>query len=234
VRYETDIPRQVGLGGSSALIAATLRALMAHYGVTLSLSELATLALEAETEELRIAAGLQDRVVQAYGGLVYMDFDRSTVEASGRGRYERLDPARLPRLYVAYRKELSKVSGHVLSELGARFARGDETVIRTLGEIAQLAQAGREALLRGAVPEFARLMDENFDLRRRIVPVSEENLALVEAGRRAGACAKFAGSGGSIVGVVEDDAMLVRLTEALGGIGATLIEVEVGREEVQA
>lgn len=33
IRYQTNIPRQVGLAGSSAIIVATLRALMDWYGV---------------------------------------------------------------------------------------------------------------------------------------------------------------------------------------------------------
>src|ERR1044071_9577165 len=35
VRYQTTIPRQVGLAGSSAIIVATLRCLMEFYGVQL-------------------------------------------------------------------------------------------------------------------------------------------------------------------------------------------------------
>src|SRR5262249_54107140 len=35
IRYETDIPRQVGMAGSSAIIAATLRCLMEFYGIIL-------------------------------------------------------------------------------------------------------------------------------------------------------------------------------------------------------
>ena len=44
-----------------------------------------TLVLRAE-EELGITAGLQDRVVQVYGGLVYMDFARESMQRHGRGR----------------------------------------------------------------------------------------------------------------------------------------------------
>ncbi len=40
------------------------------------------LVLAAE-EELGITAGLQDRVVQVYGGVVYMDFDRGLMARSG-------------------------------------------------------------------------------------------------------------------------------------------------------
>ena len=41
--------------------------------------------LRAE-EELGITAGLQDRVVQVYGGLVYMDFARESTQRHGHGR----------------------------------------------------------------------------------------------------------------------------------------------------
>ena len=76
IRYETNIPRQVGLAGSSAIIVATMRALMEFYQVAIPLDVQPSFVLSVEKDELGIAAGLQDRVVQVYGGLVYMDFSR--------------------------------------------------------------------------------------------------------------------------------------------------------------
>src|SRR5207248_715772 len=74
VRYHSDIPRQVGLAGSSAIIVATLRCLMDFYEVPIPLEVQPSLALAVETEELGITAGLQDRVIQVFEGLVFMDF----------------------------------------------------------------------------------------------------------------------------------------------------------------
>ena len=37
--------------------------------------------------ELNINAGLQDRVVQVYEGLVYMDFSRDVIKSKGHGEY---------------------------------------------------------------------------------------------------------------------------------------------------
>ena len=76
IRYDSNIPRQVGLAGSSAIITATIRALCAFYEVAIPREVLPGLILSVETEEIGIAAGLQDRVAQVYEGLVYMDFDR--------------------------------------------------------------------------------------------------------------------------------------------------------------
>ncbi|MEE8469208.1 MAG: hypothetical protein V3T22_12180, partial [Planctomycetota bacterium] len=52
LRASTDIPRQVGLAGSSAVVVATLRALAAWQGREIAPLELAEMALAAETEEL--------------------------------------------------------------------------------------------------------------------------------------------------------------------------------------
>ena len=54
VRYSTNIPRQVGLAGSSAIITATLRCLMAFYGVDIPLVARPAFVLAVETEELGI------------------------------------------------------------------------------------------------------------------------------------------------------------------------------------
>src|SRR5687767_1673028 len=72
VSYESDIPRLVGLSGSSAITVATLRALMKFYDVHIPKEVLPSLALAVEREELGIQAGLQDRVIQVYEGMVYM------------------------------------------------------------------------------------------------------------------------------------------------------------------
>src|SRR5215203_5069573 len=69
IRYGWTIPREVGLGSLSAIVVATLRALAAHAGATIADADLPRLALALETEELGIAAGLQDRVAQTYEGV---------------------------------------------------------------------------------------------------------------------------------------------------------------------
>src|SRR5215813_7980998 len=76
IRYQTTLPRQVGLAGSSAIIVATLRCLMEFYDIQLPLEIQPMFVLLVEREELGIAAGLQDRVIQVYEGLVSMDFSR--------------------------------------------------------------------------------------------------------------------------------------------------------------
>jgi glucuronokinase len=223
LRYETDIPRQVGLAGSSAIVTAVFRALVAFYEIRIPKPILANLILAVETKEIGIAAGLQDRVCQVYGGLVYMDFDRRRFESRGYGHYENLDPALLPPLYLAYRQNLSQISGIYHTNLRERWEQGDPEVVRAMLEFAALAEEGRTALLERDHPGLGRLMDRNFDIRRRLVRLDPLNVEMVEAARRVGVCAKYAGSGGAIVGICVEDDRFNRLKEALGELDCAVI-----------
>jgi glucuronokinase len=124
VRYQTTIPRQVGLAGSSAIIVATLRCLMEFYDVQMPLEAQPTFVLLVEQEELGITVGLQDRVIQVYEGLVYMDFDRSReriVDGLTRYWYEPMDPALLPPLYVAHHETLGEPTEVFHNNIRERF-----------------------------------------------------------------------------------------------------------------
>ncbi len=222
-RYHSTIPRQVGLAGSSAIITATLRALMKFHEVDIPRELQPGLILSAEWDELRIAAGLQDRVIQVYEGLVYMDFSPEVVAEGGRGRYEELDPGLLPDLFVAHRTGPEKVSGRVLNALRFRWDLGDDEVIASLGRIADIAAEGREALLAGDSAALGDLMDENFDLRTGIMEISDVSREMIDRSRAVGAPAKFTGSGGAIIGICRDDETFTRLEAVLNPLDVDVI-----------
>lgn len=224
IRYHSSIPRQVGLSGSSAIIIATFRALMQFYGVEIPLHLLPNIALEAETKELGITAGLQDRVIQSYEGCVYMNFDKQHLNDNGYGIYEPIDTNLLPRLYIAYKTDLGKVSGKVHNDLRSRFDKGEKHVIDTLNDIASLAEQGKEALQNGDLQTLNQLINNNFDYRTKIMNISAENMELIQTARNCGASASFSGSGGAIIGIYENDEMLKRLVYALKNIRARVIK----------
>jgi len=213
--YSSSVPGEVGLAGSSALVVAALRALCAAFGIELAPDELARMALEAETEELGIAAGPQDRVVQSHGGLVMMDF------ANSRWKVEPLDPALLPPLFVAWRHDTATHSGDYHAELRRRHADGDPAVHGCMKRLAQLASDARDALVAGDHAAFARCLDGSFDERAAMGPLVPEHVAMVELARSLGASANYAGSGGAIVGTAPGDELRAGLERA----GCTLLVV---------
>jgi glucuronokinase len=227
LEYESNIPQRLGLGGSSAIITASLRALCQYYRLDIALPTQANLVLETETLELNVPAGLQDRVIQAYQGLVYMDFSRDLMESRGYGEYECMDPALLPKVYVACRTSLSEGTEVFHGNLRDRWRRGDPDVVEAMRTWASYAEQGRECLLRHDYGRLGELIDANFDLRARIYQIDKGNLDMVHAARQAGATSNFAGSGGAIVGTYEDEDMLARLKERMKPIGVEVISPKI-------
>lgn len=209
IRWETAIPRSVGLGGSSAIVIATTRALCAAFGVELERSALAEFALAVEVEELGIAAGLQDRVAQAYGGLTFMDF------GSPDRHYESLEPELLPPLLIAWQAASGAHSGLVHGDLRTRFEAGEPGVTEAMIDLGRHARTARAALIAGDHATFARCVDASFDARDRMLVLDPRHVEMVRCARAAGAWANYTGSGGAIVAVSRDPAHREQVAAAL-------------------
>ncbi|MCC7497453.1 MAG: GHMP kinase [Bryobacterales bacterium] len=215
LEYESTIPLRLGLGGSSAIIIAALRALIEYYQLEIPLQIQARLALETETRELGVPAGPQDRVAQVYEGLVYMDFRRELMESRGFGEYEYLDTALLPDLYLAYRTKLSEGTEVFHNNVRERWKNGDARIISAMEQWASYAEQGKTALTDRNYGKLGMLIDANYDLREQVYRIGEGNREMVRVARSAGATANFAGSGGAIVGTYDGAAMLERLRTVL-------------------
>jgi glucuronokinase len=227
IRYESNIPRQVGLAGSSAIIIATLRCLIKFYGIEVPRDVLPSVALAVEINELGIAAGLQDRVVQSYEGLVYMDFGqdrRQRYQDYEYFSYEPLDPRLLPPAYVAYKADVSQPTEVFHNDIRSRFQQGEPDVVAAMKACAALAEEARSQLISGNVERLAALVNANFEHRRSIYRLPDAHVAMVERARSVGASATFAGSGGAIVGLYHDEHMFARLRETLAELGCVVIK----------
>jgi len=215
LRYQSDIPLRLGLAGSSAIITACMKALMSFYGVEIPKAIMANLVLSVETEELGISAGLQDRVAQAFEKPVFMDFDKATMEKQGYGNYEVLRASDMKNMYIAFRKNLSEGTEVVHNNLRARYNIGEKVVLDAMKKWAGLTDTYREALKSNDQKTIHDLINENFDLRRSLIPISQGNIQMVETARSVGASAKFTGSGGAIIGTYTDETMFENLRKAL-------------------
>ena len=224
LRYSSNIPHGVGLAGSSAIITACLRALMAFYGVSIPKYVQANLVLAAESAELHIPAGLQDRVIQVYEGLVYMDFAQEIMAKQGYGYYEPLDPKLLPKLYIAYRDDLSEPTEKFHNNIRQRFDQGEKKVVDAMRFWADLTDKAKRCLFEGRLDKVGSLLNAGFDKRTQIYQIAAENIRMVEAARSTGASATFTGSGGAIVGAYADERIFSELRKTLRKLNITVIK----------
>jgi glucuronokinase len=214
VSWGTEVPREVGLAGSSAIITATVRALCALHGYVLEPAELAEMVLAVETQDLGIAAGPQDRYAQAHGGVVLMDF------SGALPRVERLDPALLPPLFLAWRTDAAETSHAVHG--GLRERAGEPRVRDAMRRLADHARGARDALLAADCRAFAAALDGSYDERAALLELDPRHVAMVDAARGAGASANYAGSGGAIVGTLPPGGV-EPVAAALRALGCTFL-----------
>jgi glucuronokinase len=227
IEYKSDIPFGLGLAGSSAIIMACMRALMKFFKIDIVPPILANLVWSVENKELKIAAGLQDRVAQAYEAPVFMDFSKEIMDRQGYGLYETFSPTLLPDLYIAYRTDLAEGSDVVHNDFRERFHFGDPSVLDAIKQWSILTLDVKDLLFKGRKDEISPLLNRNFDIRRSVMKLSNRNIEMVETARATGASAKFTGSGGAIIGTYQNEEVFQNLLVKLKSLNVEVIKPSV-------
>jgi glucuronokinase len=229
LELDTDIPRQVGLAGSSAVITAVIRCMLTHHGLGTALPPhaIADMVLKVETERLDIHGGLQDRLPQAYNRMLHMDFREELMVGRGWGAYSHMDESLLPKMWLAH-GGVGEESGKVHADMPRRWAEQEPVMVRIINELAWCAHRGKEALLAGDVEALSTEINRNFDLRTELFGEEAlgENLTMVQLARELGSCAKQPGSGGAIIGIIPDDDFMERAAPAFAEHGWDLVSLE--------
>lgn len=231
-RFEVSstIPRSVGLAGSSAIVIGAIRTMIAAHRTEAWANVLqaepeviASLALDAERNVLGIAAGLQDRVVQALGGVVAMEFGGvhlRQVHGLEVGTYRSLDA--LPDgLFVACRPATAGDSGLVHAAVDP----SNPALRRAMERAGEAGRAAADAIDRGDVEALAAAVDATFDQRAGVYTLDRAHVEMVEVARASGASANYTGSGGSIIVVPVDPLGAARARAALLDLGCSIDEL---------
>ncbi len=200
--WKSIIPNRVGLAGSSALLTAALRTLITHAHYEIPLLDQVDIIWKTEKENLGIPSGPQDRVAQVFEGLIFL---RQTKE--GELQVEELDYKTLPPLFVAINEITNEGTEIYHSNLRERYLEGDPVVQEGLRQLNDLAIEARGLINAHRGAELGPLIDRNFNIRQSLVRLNPSQEKMVLEARAAGAAAKFAGSGGAIVGTCPADKM---------------------------
>ena len=232
VTVSTTIPRSVGLAGSSAIVIATLRALIAQ-DPTAEWAQrlggdaafLASVALEVERDVLGIAAGLQDRVVQAYGGTVAMDFGpaaRRTIHGLAAGSYRRLGA--IPgTAFVACRPESAGDSG----EVHRRIDPSEPAFAEAMAAAARAAHQATAAIEDLDGGSLGRAMTATFEARAAVMDLDPAHVEMIDVARSVGAAANYTGSGGAVIVHAVDPTIARLARHALAGeLDCVLLELD--------
>jgi D-glycero-alpha-D-manno-heptose-7-phosphate kinase len=194
----SQVPPGTGLGSSSAVAVALIKALAELCGRRLAVREVAELACEIEIDELGMPIGKQDQYAAAFGGLRCYEF------TPGGVKVERLDvpgsalaalEARLMLFFTPTRHD----SATILAEQRRNTTTGAGGAIEALHEIRELAAETRADLLAGDVSRVGARLHRSWLAKRRLASgISDPRIdEWYEIARAAGADGgKIAGAGG--------------------------------------
>jgi D-glycero-alpha-D-manno-heptose-7-phosphate kinase len=219
------VPRGSGLGGSSTLAVAALRALSVAAGRRLSRPEILPIARDLEAAILGIPTGVQDHIAAAYGGLSALHLGPGAPEREEL----RTDLKKLARHLVLTVAGASRLSATTNWEMvkAALDDRGDTRA--RFREIVTAARDLREALLGNDLEDVAAAMEREYAARRGLAEGVETGKMreLRSIGRRAGSLAAKvcgAGGGGAMLFVVPTGRKGA-VADALAAAGATVLPV---------
>lgn len=189
----SEVPPGTGLGSSSAMAVALVRALGEHTGVRLTADEVAELASVLEIDDLGMPIGKQDQYASAFGGLNTIEFSTSGVRVSplpvGESTLQALDE-RLLLFSTGTRRH----SGAVLSRQHA-----NPTEVDGLHRIKALAYEMCERLRADDLDGFGTLLHRSWLAKRQLSSgVSSTHIdTCYDVAREAGALGgKITGAGG--------------------------------------
>ena len=226
---DSESPAGAGISGSSALMIASTAALARFTGRNLTLEQMRVIAQNVEAQIIEVPTGCQDYYPALYGGVsaIHLDADGIHREAV-TVPLEEIES----RFVLAY-TGAPRQSGINNWEVFKAHIDGDKRVFRNFERIAEIARSMHTALSGAKWDEVARLLREEWKLRRTNAPGITTPLIdklISAAGRHGGRAAKVcgAGGGGCVIFLVEQGTAS-RVATAIGDIGGHVLPLQVAR-----
>jgi D-glycero-alpha-D-manno-heptose-7-phosphate kinase len=220
----SDAPAGSGLGSSSTLVVAMVRAISEYLGAALDEYELAHAAFEIERCDVGLAGGRQDQYSAAFGGCNFMEFyagDRVVVNPL---RIKKDILFELEASLVLFFTGVSRESASIIAAQTSNIQRDDAGVIAAMHGLKEEAVVMKEALLKGNFDVFVGSMTRSWESKKRTASsisnstINEVYDAALRNGARAG---KVSGAGGGgfmmFFADPEKRMQLIRTLEAFGG-----------------
>ena len=194
-----DVPPGSGLGSSSTLIVAMLKAYVEWLDLALDEYQLADLAFQIERVDLGLSGGKQDQFAAAFGGFNWMEFGPGERCVINPLRVKNWIRCELESSLVLFYSGVSRQSATIIDEQIARIEAGHQPSIDGLLGIREAAVQMKESVLRGRIREFAAALGHSWEAKKSTASsisnphLDEIHRSAQEAGALAG---KVSGAGG--------------------------------------
>jgi D-glycero-alpha-D-manno-heptose-7-phosphate kinase len=230
IETDSESPAGAGISGSSALMIATTAALARFTSRHLTLEQMRVIAQNVEAQIIGVPTGCQDYYPAMYGGVSAIRLDADGIHREAVP----VLPEEIESRFVLAYTGVPRRSGINNWEVFKSHLEGDKRVFRNFEQIAAIAQDMHRALVSADWDEVARLLREEWKLRRTNAPGITTPLIdklIAVAGKNGGRAAKVcgAGGGGCVIFLVEKGSVS-RVATAIGDAGGRVLPLQVARD----
>ncbi|MEN9306570.1 MAG: hypothetical protein RL173_502 [Fibrobacterota bacterium] len=223
----SDAPPGSGLGSSSTMVVAIVKAFVEWLGLPLGEYEIAQLAYDIERVDLGLSGGKQDQYAAAFGGFNFMEFHKDGTVIVNPLRIKRWIVDELEASMVLYYTGASRESATIIEEQKRNASSGNVVAIDAMHEVKEASVKMKAALLRGEIDAFATILGASWSSKKRMAAsITNDSIdgvfkVAMEAGAVAG---KVSGAGGGgFVMFVVDPPRKVEVVRRLGELDGRVV-----------
>lgn len=193
----SDAPAGSGLGSSSTMVVAMLKAYMEWLNLPLGEYDMASLAYQVEREDIGLSGGKQDQYAATFGGFNYMEFFDNGRVIVNPLRLKNWIKNELESSLVLYYTGTSRESARIINEQIR--CQKDAKSMEGMHELKYQAALMKEAILKGDFDGFAECLRAGWEAKKKTSAVISNPKIdrmyqfVMENGGRA---AKISGAGG--------------------------------------
>lgn len=162
----SDVPSGSGLGGSSTLVVAVLKAFVEWLNLPLGEYDIARLAFDIEREDIGIVGGAQDQYAATFGGFNFMEFYDNKRVIVNPLRIKNWIIDELEASIVLYFTDITRQASQIEQE--KKNLLDDKKSLEAMHEVKKDAVLMKESLLKGNITHFATILGKSWKSKKRV------------------------------------------------------------------
>lgn len=167
----SDVPPGSGLGSSSTLVVAIIKALSEWFDVPLGKYDIAKLAYEIERIDLNLSGGKQDQYAASFGGFNFMDFknDGNVIINPLQIKNEIIDELseHIVLYYSGISRSAAEITDGIINEQNKNVDEKINDSLEAMKITKQISHDMKDALIKGDILRMAELMNYSWEQKKR-------------------------------------------------------------------
>jgi D-glycero-alpha-D-manno-heptose-7-phosphate kinase len=195
----SDAPTGSGLGASSTMVVAIIKAYTEWLNLPLGEYDIASLAYQIERKEIKLAGGKQDQYAATFGGFNFMEFDKNEKVIVNPLRLKRWIRNELEASLILFYTGVSRESANIIKHQIENTEQHNTKSLENMHELKKQAVVMKEALLKGDFMSFSECLSRGWLAKRNTASLISNSFLdeLYQFVLNSGALsAKISGAGG--------------------------------------